>query len=201
MHLVVVKIGGSVLFSPKSLDRLINSIAVQYRGSSLFVIVGGGELIEAMRILHRLRPELDGERLHWKCIELLDTSWEIACMSVPSAIPISTASDLYAALANQVPATYLVRVGSFYTETIHANLPKDVRPASNWDTTTDALAWLLAHTMRSVQLVLVKSCQVQENLSLSQAAKDGIVDREVMRLSLSSPGIAVRFLSTLTQAE
>lgn len=201
MHLVVVKIGGSILYSPNPLDRLINSIAAQYCGSSLVVIVGGGELIEAIRTLHRLRPELDGERLHWKCIELLDTSWEIACMSVPSAIPLSTACDLHAAIANQVPAIYLVRVGSFYSETIHARLSKEVRPASNWDTTTDALAWLLAHTIRSDQLVLVKSCQVQESLSLSQATRDGIVDREIMRLSLGSPGITVRFLSTLTQAE
>ena len=52
MHSVVVKIGGSILFSSNSLDRLIKDIADQYPDSSLFVVVGGGELVEA--ILARL---------------------------------------------------------------------------------------------------------------------------------------------------
>ena len=201
MHSVVVKIGGSILFSSNALDRLIVKVADQYPDSSLFVIVGGGELVEAIRILHRLRPELDGERLHWKCVELLDTSWELACTIVPTAVPILTASDLHAALANPVPATYIVRVGCFYTEAIHSTLSEEVRPALNWNTTTDALAWLLAYTIESDQLVIVKSCDIQENLSLCQAASDEIVDGEIMNLSRCNPGIAVRFLSTFTQAE
>ena len=201
MHSVVVKIGGSILFSSNTLDRLIMNIADQYPDSSLFVIVGGGELVEAIRILHRLRPELDGERLHWKCVELLDTTWELARTIVPTAVPISTVSDLHAALANPVPATYMVRVGGFYTEAIHSTLSEEVRPALNWNTTTDALAWLLAYTIESKQLVLVKSCEIQKNLTLSQATRDEIVDSEIMNLSRCSQGIEVRFLSTFTQAE
>ena len=177
------------------------NIADQYPDSSLFVIVGGGELVEAIRILHRLRPGLDGERLHWKCVQLLDSTWEIACTIVPTAVPILTASDLHAALANPVPSTYMVRVGGFYTEAIHSTLSEEVRPALNWNTTTDALAWLLAYTIGSNQLVLVKSCEIQKNLTLSQATRDEIVDSEIMNLSRCSPGIDVRFLSTFKQAE
>lgn len=201
MHSVVVKIGGSILFSPNSLDRLIENISDQYPNRSLFVIVGGGELVEAIRTLHRFRPELNGERLHWKCVELLDTTWEIACTSVPNAVPILTPSELNAASVNPMPAIYLVRVGCFYTEAIHATLGEEVRPALNWNTTTDALAWLLAYTIGSEQLVLVKSCEVQQNISLSQAASVGIVDSEITNLTGRRPGIAVRFLSTFTQAE
>lgn len=201
MHSVVVKIGGSILFSSNSLDRLIMDVTDQYPDSSLFIVVGGGELVEAVRILHRLRPELDGERLHWKCVELLDTTWELACTIVPTAVPILTVSDLHTALANPVPSTYMVRVGCFYTEAIHSTLSEEVRPALNWNTTTDALAWLLAYTLGSDQLVIVKSCDIQENISLCQAARDEIVDGEIVNLSRCCPSIAVRFLSTFRQAE
>ena len=200
MQAIVVKIGGSIVFSSASIDHVVKAIASKYRGSRLFVIVGGGELVEAIRVLHRLRPELDEERLHWKCVELLDSTWEVACTIAPDAIPIRTESELHDALSNSDEAIYLVRVASFYSKLIHARLSPESRPATNWDTTTDALAWLLAMTIKAEQVLLVKSCEVKEDLPLVHASETGIVDREIERLARSTPNISIRFYSLITRA-
>lgn len=200
MQTIVVKIGGSIVFSSASIDRVIKAIASKYRGSRLFVIVGGGELVEAIRVLHGLRPELDEERLHWKCVELLDSTWEFACTIAPDAIPIRTESELHDALANSNEAIYLVRVPCFYTKSIQARLSPESRPATNWDTTTDALAWLLATTIKAEQVLLVKSCEVKEDLPLVLASDAGIVDSEIERLARTTPNISIRFYSLITPA-
>lgn len=200
MQTIVVKIGGSIVFSSASIDPVIKAIASKYRGSRLFVIVGGGELVEAIRVLHRRRPELDEERLHWKCVELLDSTWEVVCTIAPDAISVRTESELNDALSNSDEAVYLVRVASFYSKLIHDGLSPESRPATNWDTTTDALAWLLAMTIKAEQVLLVKSCEVKEDLPLVLASETGIVDREIERLAQTTPNITVRFYSLVTPA-
>jgi aspartokinase-like uncharacterized kinase len=73
---IVLKLGGSLLTQPDWYVRLRDWILQQPSGR-YFMIVGGGEAVEAMRELDRIHA-LDQEAMHWRCVDLLDASFEIA---------------------------------------------------------------------------------------------------------------------------
>ena len=57
-------------------------------------MVGGGDLVETMRTAHRIYPKLDEEKMHWRCIELLDHTWAIAKEIFPADHAIDSREDL-----------------------------------------------------------------------------------------------------------
>jgi aspartokinase-like uncharacterized kinase len=69
------------------------------------------------------------------------------------------------------------------------------RPAHNWDTTTDALAVFLGLQVAADEVVLIKSCALEPNMSLLEASHLGIVDSECVRLSETFQG-RIRLITT-----
>lgn len=210
---VVLKIGGSILFSEKSLSEQVDALNQEFCGCQVFVVVGGGEVIEAMRQLHRFRPELDMGWIHWECVRLLDSTFAISRQIAPSWEPIETSDQLSGLLASEREGIFLVRVQSFYHSSmgrasIDATKPEtaqnpEVQLVESWDTTTDAIAWYLAWKISAQEVYLLKSCEWSEGASLGieeleKLAEAGVVDRELPRLSRIAPEIRIRIRSAAT---
>ncbi|TWU30553.1 amino acid kinase family protein [Novipirellula artificiosorum] len=169
----VIKIGGSLLLRTNLVTRLPVRIDELGGGaaSETLVMVGGGEMIDAIRRLDRCRP-LDPIATHWQCIELLQQTLEIFHQWFPSWNRIDTRAELEHAIEQGFPTDRpsLVSVEAFYRRDVPADLPMD------WRTTSDSLASLLATLSGSDELVLVKSCQIDDGWTTASLMDKGIID-------------------------
>ena len=187
----VFKVGGSLLTQPDWPARLRRWLAWQPVGDYLGM-VGGGELVEAMRQLDQLHT-LDAAAMHWRCIQLLEATFEIARELVPE-FPELRLSEEGPSLPHHgsLPERrgYWVRVASFYHRRGTARpVPASLLPAEGWDTTSDCLALLLAYQLQADRCVLFKSCPVAEVHSFEEAIDRAIVDRESARFARCIPKI------------
>jgi aspartokinase-like uncharacterized kinase len=177
----VIKLGGSLLLFPKLPSALTAWLSRQTPAINI-LIVGGGECVEAMRELDALW-KLDPQLMHWRCVDLLDATWQIAkelwpkwptygpdtgrenadCQQLLDFIRSSSfASDPHGAL--------LVRVRSVYGNSCQ-QLPFD------WRTTTDSIAAYLANSLDASELVLLKSTPHAFDSTTAHAAQVGWVDQ------------------------
>jgi aspartokinase-like uncharacterized kinase len=177
----VIKLGGSLLLFPQ-LPSALNAWLSRQRPAINVLIVGGGECVEAMRELDALW-QLDPQAMHWRCVELLDATWQIAkelwpnwptfgpdicreqadCQQLLNFIKnLSCAVDSSCAL--------LVRVRSVYGNSCQ-QLPFD------WRTTTDSIAAYLANSLDAQELVLLKSTPHAFDSTAEHAAQMGWVDQ------------------------
>lgn len=177
----VLKIGGATLFTTSSWPETIETI--QHQVDQLFVLVGGGDTVESMRRACELYPTLDPVAMHWRCVQLLDATWEVACELLPKATPISDWNSLQSALATSRNSLYLVRVGAYYQSAPNPSIPEAWLPRHGWETTTDALGWLLCKLTGAQRLWLIKQCDCEGIASLQAAAQTGIIDPELARLA------------------
>lgn len=138
------------------------------------IIVGGGELIDAVRHLDKVRP-LDSGEVHWRCIHLLTTTFKIVGDWFPAwqrlDSPGTFARCVDFGFSSSQPT--LVRVTAFYQPSHNASLPLD------WRTTTDAIATLLGNLSSADEVVLLKSCDVDASLTVDQLVSQGIIDEAV----------------------
>ena len=203
----VVKVGGSLLLQSKLAESLREWIAGQPAAQTL-VIFGGGELIEAIRRLDQLRPGDPGE-VHWRCVELLQATFDIASSWLVDWPRIDTTGDFdeaLAAITSGSPAT-LVSVRSFYRRDSGSQLRRDPGDSGsqlpgdsgsqlplNWSTTTDSIAAELAVKVGADELVLLKSCDVDPEADALQLARKGIVDPVFPRVAGKLPAFRVERL-------
>ena len=166
----VVKIGGSLLLR-QDLPSQLNNWFSRQRPAENIVIIGGGELIDAIRKLDKLRPGNPVE-VHWRCVKLLQTTFQIMCDWFPSWESVRTEEAFQRGVnfgfSSGKPT--LIEVSAFYRKGDESGLPLD------WRTTTDAIAAALAIKSKANEVVLLKSCSVDPGLSVNEMAASGIVD-------------------------
>lgn len=180
---IVIKIGGATLFQPNGFVPELHALLRENEGSQVWLMVGGGDLVEAIRSAHRIYPDLNHEELHWRCVELLDHTWAIAKQAYGYGVAIETTEELAKHSQQQsTPGLLWVRVQSFYSRAASHSVPIAWQPSSNWNTTTDALAWLLGKTIDADRVLLIKQCECDPKLTVADAAKLGIIDSELARL-------------------
>ncbi len=176
----IVKIGGSLL-TRGDLIPAINDWLAQQTPAENVVIVGGGALIDAVRQLDVVRPGKEAT-VHWRCIELLGTTFQITAEWFPAWNQIRTRESFQCGVdfgfSSSQPT--IVNVGAFYQASDKHKLPLD------WRTTTDSIAVLLGNLSCADEVTLLKSCDVDPKKSVQQLAADGIIDEAV-------PGISRRF--------
>lgn len=175
----VVKLGGSLLTSP-TLSVAVENWLARQPPAETFVIVGGGDVVNAVRRLDACCP-LPADQVHWLCIELLRVTFDFARLALPPWHAIATSDQLQRLLSSESagPArTFLVAVEAFYARepagcsrrsSLARSLPED------WRTTSDALAAMLAIEVAADELVLLKSCAIPAGTATELAAL-GIVD-------------------------
>jgi aspartokinase-like uncharacterized kinase len=181
---VIIKLGGATLFREGGFSEDLLPLLNRFENDQVLVMVGGGEIVEAMRSAHRFYPMLDPEGIHWRCVELLEHSLAIAREVMPLGGCVAS-PDEWIALVQQeaVRDKRWLSVASFYSPQMHSQLPKSWQPKLNWNTTTDALAWLAGKIFKANRVVLMKQCKVDRCWSLQHAAELGIVDPEIARLA------------------
>lgn len=184
---VVLKVGGAALFRQAGFEKQLLPLLENYREDQVLLLAGGGDLVESMRSLHKIYPAIPTEEMHWRCIDLLDHSMEICNSLLPGDGTVRSQSD-FRVLKSLMPkpGTHWIRVKSYYSQECIEAIPATWLPHSNWDTTTDALAWLLAKLTIADELILMKQCLVDPNWSISDAAAEGVVDTEIARLAESN---------------
>lgn len=186
---IVIKIGGATFFQRNGFEHELQPLLSQNQNAQVWLLVGGGDLIESMRTIHQIYPSLNAEEIHWRCVELLDHTWAIAKEIVFFDHSITNREELNEASLDRVePGICWVRVQAFYNREDCENMPEQWRPTSNWNTTTDALAWLLGKMIDADRVILLKKCECDPNWSIEEAAKRGVVDTELARLVQSNPG-------------
>ena len=176
-RLEVVKLGGSLLTAEDLPDRLERFLRPM-RDRTVLVIVGGGQLIDAVRRLDQIQS-MPPSTLHWRCVDLLDVTFEFAAGRLAFLSPVENPET-----ANlDGGGHHLVRVGSFYRPRVAGPLPED------WSTTTDAIAVQLAIEVLADRVTLLKSCEVQQSDApefLAGLSATGVIDA-------ATPAVAERF--------
>lgn len=187
---IVLKIGGSTLFHGPV--RTLRSAIHASSNERIYVIIGGGETVESMRLLHSVYPNLSEQEMHWRCVELLDATWQVACELMPECEPLESWDEIQASRSAPGGRTYLVRVRGFYDQGIEdePSVESNWIPAVGWKTTTDALAWLLAKRIGASRLRIAKQCPCDTIQTIHDAAAEGIVDVEISRLVAYDPEAA-----------
>lgn len=193
----VIKLGGSLLDIQDIGRRLDAWLAVNPAQVNLMVI-GGGQIIEAVRELDRIH-RFDAVEIHWRCIDLLATTARIASTLFANSAMIQSSSELERFLVSQVtPAgsmLAIVQVSSFYGPQDNSDfgpLPE------SWETTSDSIAALLAVRVGAEELVLMKSREPDQDCVNAHEWKNaGIVDEAFPRLADRIPRIRMVNLRTL----
>lgn len=158
----VIKVGGSLLGRPNLLDDLFAWWSTLDLADD-WLLVGGGQMIDAVRVWDRLRPT-DPTDVHWQCVEMLRHSRQhlIAAMH---------ADGRWRDRMNGTPAEFqVVDPTVFYHRDAGSPLPE------NWDTTTDAIAMWIGVCLEADEVILLKSCDVPAELSLGDWIDRGIID-------------------------
>ncbi|MCG8649873.1 MAG: hypothetical protein MI861_08570, partial [Pirellulales bacterium] len=166
----VVKIGGSLFARPDLVEAVSHWMARQPPAQT-YVIVGGGDLVDAIRRYDRLRPA-DSAVVHWTCVDLLQVTFEMASRWFAGWATIDSPAELVRSQHQAIESApcYLVSVRSFYRRDGGLELPLD------WSTTTDSLAAALCIELKADELVLLKPREVDVAESVEGLAAQGIVD-------------------------
>ena len=181
---IVLKVGGAALFQPEGFRKQVLPLLEEFRADQVLLVAGGGDLVESMRSLHKIYPEITADSMHWRCVELLRHSMEICHDLIPLPGAIRSALDFQRLLSSApTQGERWICVTSFYSRASADGIPEKWRPCSDWNTTTDAIAWLLAKMVSADMLVLMKQCSIDPKWSLAEAAERGVVDTEIARLS------------------
>ncbi len=169
----VVKVGGSLLTRKDLVSALPRWLESQGKAETL-IIVGGGALIDAIRHLEEIRRG-DPVETHWTCVGLLETTHRIFSQwfdwpCIGDAEELRAASQ--AGFSTSLPT--LIAVNAFYAR--EQTSPSDLSVPQDWCTTTDTIAGLLAQRVAADELVLLKSCEVDPTLSVTELSRRGIID-------------------------
>jgi aspartokinase-like uncharacterized kinase len=191
----VVKVGGSLLGRGdlrQSLPRWISSQA-DSDASETLVIVGGGELIDAIRRWDAVHPG-DATETHWLCIDLLDTTSGLLAGWFDWPL-LSDRDELQLAIERGFPGgkPIVVAVRAFHQRGLATLDPFGV--PLDWRTTSDSLAALLAIQAAADELVLLKSCAIDPQANLDQLAGAGVVDEALPMLAPRLPAVRVEQLA------
>ena len=183
----VIKVGGSLLAAPQLPCSLTRWLADQGTAENL-VLVGGGDLVDAVRRLDRIRPG-DPVDTHWLCIELMETTRRIFAnwfdwKSLTS--PEGLLQQVRSGFPSEHPT--VVSVQAFYDRDTDIQVPLD------WRTTSDTIAAILAITVNADELVLLKSCEIDRGHDLPALSDAGIIDDAMSMLADKIPSIRVEQL-------
>jgi hypothetical protein len=158
---LVVKIGGSLLAQPGSLDGVLTAVATAARERRLLVVPGGGPFADAVRDADA-RFRLSDETSHWMAVLAMDQHAHLLAERLACGALVTSVQEIQARLDDgRVP----VLAPSAWLRAA------DPLPHS-WDVTSDSIAAWVAGVVGARRLVLVKP---------AGAKGDDLVDRHFDR--------------------
>ena len=141
---VVIKVGGSLLAQPETLDSVLQAIADAAIGQRTLIVPGGGPFADTVRALDR-QLTLDDDCAHWMAVLGMDQYAHLIGSRLPRSTVVEEPADIETGGGGQVailaPFRWLRRV--------------DPLPHS-WDVTSDSIAAWVAGAIGARRLVLIK---------------------------------------------
>ena len=171
----VVKLGGSLLSRvdwPLHLSRWLES----HRDEQILLMVGGGKVIDAIREIDA-RASLPVDQVHWRCVQLLDATFDIVRWTMPDLKTLDQPSNWEPFVDEpKLRGVWLIRVAAYYVPDVSRdanraepetpkNEPRRIRSRlpHDWRTTTDAIAVAMAADAAADRVTLLKSCDPGPN--------------------------------------
>jgi len=165
---IVIKLGGSLLSHSSTPSTLRSLLDDSFKRHQVFLIVGGGELVEAVRDLDAVHSFAQ-EMLHWVSVDLMGSTMTLVSQWFKDADVIESQEQLAFVNASGIAGLCLVMPSAFYRR-------GDQRLPQNWGTTSDSIAAILAVQLGIKDLVLLKSCMIDETIDGDLAAERQVVD-------------------------
>ncbi|KLU06287.1 delta 1-pyrroline-5-carboxylate synthetase [Rhodopirellula islandica] len=177
----VIKLGGSLLTRPSLLDDFHQWYRNQAPADDC-LIIGGGQLIDAVREWDRLRPG-DPQTVHWQCVAMLEHSMRHLAEALesdgrfPPIEKLETEDDWlrYSTSSSDSMKPASSTIQFLRPEVVYHSASKAPLPET-WSTTTDSIAMWVALQCDASEVVLLKSCAVDSEDRLQDWITQGIVD-------------------------
>ena len=167
----VIKVGGSLLDYPELPSRLTSYLADLGRPNPV-LLCGGGPTVDAIRKIDRVHG-MDEAASHWIAVRALALNARLLEAIVPNLVYTERARDLPRAWkSRKVPLLDPFIFLSEVDESSGDPLPR------RWRVTSDSIAARMAARLEAPELVILKSAEIPQELTVSHAAEDGIVDAQ-----------------------
>ncbi|MGR6807127.1 amino acid kinase family protein [Sphaerotilus natans] len=166
----VIKLGGSLLGDACLTDWL--TLVAQIGGGRVTLVCGGGTLADEVRRL-QARWQVDDLTAHNMAVLTMVQNAHLLQALAPTLQPVAREADIMPVLRRGGVALWM---------------PLDLlraRPDADtcWDVTSDSIALALAQRLHAERLVVVKSCEIDERLTLDQLGELDILDRRFATLA------------------
>tara|TARA_R110002049_G_scaffold2750_2_gene21775 strand:- start:659557 stop:659997 length:441 start_codon:yes stop_codon:yes gene_type:complete len=144
-------------------------------------------MVDAVRELDAAN-HADPTEIHWLCVDLMQKTLQLVHLWFPTWHVIGTQGQLAErcarGFASDVPS--LICPSSFYHRDAASELPTD------WRTTSDSIAVQLAIEVQADEVLLLKSCVIDESKSIDEMANEGIVDEALPQIAKRVPRLRIR---------
>jgi 5-(aminomethyl)-3-furanmethanol phosphate kinase len=159
----VVKLGGSLNADPLLPQWL--DVLTQLGGGRVVLVCGGGRFADAVR----------QHQAHWQFNDLAAHNMALLAM-VQTAHFLHALNPALQMVSSDEHAQRVLRLGKTPLWSPLALLAEQADAGTNWKVTSDSVALALAQRLGAEQLWVVKACEVDARLSLTQLGQAGIVD-------------------------
>jgi len=166
---IILKLGGSLLTSPKLLQQWLVLASEQGQGQ-LVIVPGGGIFAEQVRSLQATFA-YDDSTAHYMALLAMQQLALLFKGLLQELTIISQIADIAPALQQRQVIVW----SPLASELDAHNIP------ASWDITSDSLAAWLAIQLGAKQLLLVKSTKLPKQYTCAQLVQQGILDPEFMR--------------------
>lgn len=165
----LVKLGGSLLNSPRLADIVREILRLRSKRSVVFT-VGGGTTVDLVRRwdeVHRLGEEVS----HWLALEAIGVNEELLLRLFPEMRLVRSLKQLEAAeVDGKVPLICTHCFFKWGEQTAGPELPH------TWEVTSDSIAVWFARLVGASELILVKSVDWVSGATWEEAGRQGLLD-------------------------
>lgn len=169
----IVKLGGSLSSDPVLLEWL--DLLTSLGGGRVTVVCGGGSFADEVRRVQAQWQFGDLAAHNMAVLAMVQVAYQLHALN-PMLQPATSKTEIRRVLHKGKTALWLP------FEVQRDKLDGD----TNWDFTSDSIALDLARKLNAERLVLVKSCLVEQQLTIAQLSEAGIVDRRFASLSATA---------------
>ena len=170
----IVKLGGS-LTRDRSLLEWLRMLA-EFGGGRVAVVAGGGGFADAVRRAQRA----------WRFDDLAAHNMATLAM-VQTALMLHSLEPRLVLATEDAEIRHALHVGSPALWLPYTALRDAPDLLTSWDVTSDSLSLWLARRLNAERLVIVKSCALQPQHSLSELAGDGVLDARFAQWAVDAP--------------
>lgn len=183
-HLVVAKVGGSLLHW-SGLPDALTSFLDRNRRYRLVLVVGGGEHVDLIRTLDQTHA-LGEQTSHQLALRAMDLTAHCLAAILPGLVVVDAIAALPPVWAR--PAIPVFAPRSFLDQ--EDQTAADPLPHS-WAVTSDSIAARLAVRLGADSLVLLKSTSAPASIDCAGASALGLVDPSFPEVSSPIPRVSI----------